>query len=276
LLISAVKLFPTEVSWGAKSEAVKRIIRAWNIGPDSVVFIDDSPMEVAEVASSFPQMECRVFPADNERKLGELLEELRNLFGKSAISEEDRIRTDSLRAADQMAAAIAETTPDEFLARVDANITLHIDQPDQRSFELINKTNQFNLNGKRLGETHWKSRLEDHRHFLATVAYQDKFGPLGIISVVSGYRRDDSLLVDVWVMSCRAFSRRIEYHVLSELFARFGVKSIYLDYLPTERNGPLREFLTQVAKTEPQPSMCITKAVFQETCPSLYAKVNER
>jgi predicted enzyme involved in methoxymalonyl-ACP biosynthesis len=84
------------------------------------------------------------------------------------------------------------------------------------------------------------------------------------------------LFVDAWVMSCRAFSRRIEHQVLKELFERFGVESVILDYSPTERNGPLSEFLAQIAKAAPQPHLCLTKAVYQETCPRLYAKVNIR
>jgi len=48
------QVFPMEVSWSAKSGAVERILRAWNIGADSVVFVDDSPMELAEVAAAHP------------------------------------------------------------------------------------------------------------------------------------------------------------------------------------------------------------------------------
>ncbi|MGD0381911.1 MAG: HAD-IIIC family phosphatase [Thermoguttaceae bacterium] len=276
LLIPAEMLFPVEVSWGAKSEAVRRILQAWNVGPESVVFIDDSPLEVAEVAAAFPAMDCRIFPADNERGLAELLLELRNLFGKSTVTEEDRIRIGSLRAADGMAVAAAQTTPDDFLAGLEAEITLQINQPDQRAFELINKTNQFNLNGKRISETQWKARCEDPDHFLVAVAYQDKFGPLGTISVVGGIRREDELLADIWVLSCRAFSRRIEHQVLRELFARFGVESIILDFLPTERNGPLNEFLARISAEAPHPSLRLTKAVFLENCPNLYAKVSQR
>ena len=275
LLISADMLFPVEASWSAKSESVRRILRSWNIGPESVVFINDSPLETAEVAAAFPAMECRLFPQSDERKLGELLADLRGLFGKSAITEEDRLRMRSLRTADDLAGP-AGTTTEGFLASLKAEITLRINQPDQRAFELINKTNQFNLNGRRIGETQWKTRCEDGDHFLVTCAYQDKFGPLGTISVAAGFRRADELLLDTWVLSCRAFSRRIEHHVLRELFEVFGAESIVMDFLPTERNAPLQEFLSRIAAAAPQPSLRLPKRVFLENCPLLYAKVHRQ
>jgi HAD superfamily phosphatase (TIGR01681 family) len=43
LHIDAARLFPIEAHWGEKSESVRRILQAWNIAPDAVVFVDDSP-----------------------------------------------------------------------------------------------------------------------------------------------------------------------------------------------------------------------------------------
>jgi hypothetical protein len=49
--------------------------------------------------------------------------------------------------------------------------------------------------------------------------------------------------VSTWVMSCRAFSRRIEFHTLEYLFKAGKVENIALSFQPTERNQPLQEFL---------------------------------
>ena len=53
-----------------------------------------------------------------------------------------------------------------------------------RAFELINKTNQFNLNGKRFSESDWLSFLQDPAAFLLTASYEDKYGPLGKVAVI--------------------------------------------------------------------------------------------
>ena len=49
MLLSKESLFPLEAHWKPKSESVGRILETWNVGPSDVVFIDDSPTEVAEV-----------------------------------------------------------------------------------------------------------------------------------------------------------------------------------------------------------------------------------
>ena len=61
LLLKRDSLFPVEASWGPKSESVGRILRAWNVGADSVVFIDDSPLELAEVQAAHPGIETILF-----------------------------------------------------------------------------------------------------------------------------------------------------------------------------------------------------------------------
>ncbi|MGH9448646.1 MAG: HAD-IIIC family phosphatase, partial [Terriglobia bacterium] len=48
-LLPLERIFPLEVHWSRKSESVTRILQAWNVGADSVVFVDDSAMEIADV-----------------------------------------------------------------------------------------------------------------------------------------------------------------------------------------------------------------------------------
>jgi FkbH-like protein len=247
--------FPLEVSWRPKSEAVGRILKTWNIGADAVVFIDDSPLELAEVKASHPGVECIQFPTKDAAAIYRLCWLLRDLFGKSAIMEEDAIRAQSIRRAHE-AASGAESTgsqPPGFLDDLDAQTTFHLDKVpvDPRAFELVNKTNQFNLNGKRYTESSWQNYLQDPSSVLLVASYTDKFGPLGKIAVLAGKQDGKKLVVDTWVMSCRAFSRRIESLTLEELFAKCAVDEIEFDFVKTERNSPLREFLAELLGAEP-------------------------
>jgi predicted enzyme involved in methoxymalonyl-ACP biosynthesis len=77
------------------------------------------------------------------------------------------------------------------------------------------------------------------------------------------------LKIDAWVLSCRAFSRRIEYRSLEELFAKFGVEEIELDYLATERNSPLREFLAEILGGTPAPGCEISRQAFHARAKTL-------
>jgi predicted enzyme involved in methoxymalonyl-ACP biosynthesis len=76
-------------------------------------------------------------------------------------------------------------------------------------------------------------------------------------------------------MSCRAFSRRIEYACLRACFERYGVDKIVFDFSATAKNGPIREFLTQVLGQAPVASALLTRERFEQICPALYHAVEE-
>ncbi len=100
-MISGDKIFPVEIHWEPKSGSVARILKAWNIGADSVVFVDDSPMELAEVQAAHPDVECLLFPKSDYQAGFAFLQKLRDLFGKPRLSEEDSFRLESIRQGQQ-------------------------------------------------------------------------------------------------------------------------------------------------------------------------------
>lgn len=279
LLLKRDKVFPFEVHWHRKSDSVQRILKSWNIGPEAVVFIDDSPMEAAEVKAAFPAMECLVFKKDDYQSVWDLLSNLRASFGKTAISQEDSIRLESLRSAAPLLDALGQdgNASDEFLKRADAFVSFDFTKrpKDGRAFELVNKTNQFNLNGKRFSESEWTKFLADPASFLVTVTYQDKYGPLGKIAVLLGKAQEKKLHISAWVMSCRAFSRRIEHHSLKRLFDKFDADEAVFDFQSTERNGPTQDFFLELVGDPPQPGLKISRASFQEKAPPLFHRVEE-
>lgn len=262
LALSANSIFPVEVNWGPKSESVARILKTWNVGADSVVLVDDSALELAEVKASHPEMECIQFPTKNSEAIYDLVFRLRDMFGKSSILEEDAMRVESIRRSNAAMAVheAAKVGPSSFLDQIEADISFDFGKSplDPRALELVNKTNQFNLNGKRWTEASWRNYFVDPTSFLMLVSYKDKFGPLGKIAVITG-RLNRKLNIDLWVMSCRAFSRRIEHRCLEELFAKFDVEEIELDYVRTDRNSPLSEFLTEILGTAPSPNCTISR-----------------
>lgn len=279
LLIARDRVHPVQAGWGAKSEAVGRILRAWNVGADSVVFVDDTPMELAEVAAAHPGIECVTFPKDDPAAAWATLERLRDFFGKATISEEDRLRLASLRDS-----GLAEAPPEggegfeQFLARAAAVVTLdlRLDPDDPRALELVNKTNQFNLNGRRFTDPQWRAALARPGAFLLRVSYQDRFGPLGKIAILAGRADASGLSVDAWVMSCRAFSSRVEHQCLRHLFWHFEADAIRFDYTKTERNGPLQEFFAGfLGPSLPGAGLTLTRAELDAACPALSHEIRE-
>ena len=276
LLLPKERIFPFELHWQEKSQSVARILKAWNIAPDSVVFVDDSPMELAEVQTVFPELKCCLFPKDDPAKLWDLLFELRDDFGTAQLTQEDSFRTASLRSRAEFEshATVDPTDSEQFLRSAEASITLSFAKShDPRAFELINKTNQFNLNGVRLTEAEWNALLSDPSRFVLKIAYQDRFGPLGTIAVMAGTANNGHISIDHWVMSCRAFSRRIEHQSLKWIFNYFQSECVELNFASTPRNGPTREFLSHFFDPLPASPPELSHTTFDQKCPALYHSV---
>ena len=290
VLLPRSLVFPREVHWNAKSGSVARILEAWNIGADSVVFVDDSPMELAEVATVHPGIQCLRFPKGDYAATLAMLRELRDLTGKEHVWAEDARRAESIRQnVDFRRQAADGSATETFLAQANARIEadLHVSSlgrcrphggvaDDPRVLELVNKTNQFNLNGVRFAEADWQARLAQPDAFTAVLRYDDKFGPLGKIAVMQGTRQGARVCIAVWVMSCRAFSRRIEHQCLKLLFARFEAAELRFEFAPTARNGPLRQFFADLTGQTPEGAFAITREQFAEHCPPLYHQVVAR
>lgn len=275
LRLGRERLFPVAAGWGPKSEMVERILESWNVGADAVAFVDDSAMELAEVAERFPGIHTFRFPAEDDAAALALLRELRDRLGRGSVGADDALRLESLRSGAGFRSEAGASDPEAFLAGLEAEVGLDFRRPppDARPLELVNKTNQFNLNGRRLGEAEWQRRLGDAGRFLLVASYTDRFGPLGRIAVLEGELRDDRAIVKTWVMSCRAFARRIEYACLDALFERFGVERVELEYDETPRNAPVLDFLATLVD-EPKPGpIRIDADVYRARRPELHCGV---
>ena len=277
LLIRPEQIFPREVSWNAKSAAVERILRIWNIGADSVVFVDDSPMELAEVAAAHPGIECIRFPGNDYAATFALLRRLRDLFGKPRVSAEDVLRLESIRQGEAFQQAAGSDAPETFLQQAEAEITIDFETggEDERVLDLVNKANQFNLNGLRCAAAEWQARLARPGAMLAVISYRDRFGPLGKIAVVQGCVVGSRLHIGTWVMSCRAFARRIEHQTLRKLVAACQVEELFFDFSPTAKNGPLNEFFGQLLEAPPTGPFVLTAAQINHRSPRVYHRVTE-
>lgn len=278
ILLPKGNIFPVAAGWGAKSDAIKEILRAWNIGSDAVVFVDDSALELAEVKAAFPEIETLLFAHENPAAVWQLFSKLRDLFGKHQVSEEDSLRMRSLRnSADFSLAQGNLGSPEAFLESIEPvlEFSFRKDPADPRALELLNKTNQFNLNGHRFTEADWLSYLQSPDTFLLVVSYRDKFGPLGKIAVATGTVAAGEVTLDRWVMSCRAFSRRIEHATIRRTFEHFQAQEIVFDFVPTAKNGPLQQFFKDLTGDEPQPLYRLTHDRFDKRCPKLSHRLQE-
>lgn len=277
LLIAKEAVFPLEAHWGAKSKSIERILEIWNISPDAVVFVDDDRLALDEVRDAFPDLETIRFPHKDDDGLWPFLSHLRTLFGKSGVTTEDHLRLRSIRSAGPYrdAAPASEHPSDDFLARAAGTLEFSSDGAHTaRALELINKTNQFNLNGRRLTERALARALSDGAT-LVTASYEDRYGPLGTVAALLVRPDRAGLAIDSWVMSCRAFSRRVEHHCLHYLFEKFAVEEITAAYRSTDCNAPLGEFLRSLLGESPEDPVRLMLETFSVRTPALVHRVSE-
>ena len=77
----------------------------------------------------------------------------------------------------------------------------------------------------------------------------DRFGDHGLISIVIARQAEKILAIDTWLMSCRVLKRQVEEEVLNELVRiaqERGCAMIEGIYLPTARNGMVRDFYSRM------------------------------
>jgi FkbH-like protein len=150
-----------------------------------------------------------------------------------------------------LAARSDEDDPVEMLAslRLELDIRCSTDGDLKRIHELINRTNQWNLQGSRCSFQDVKEwhASDDYRIYSARV--KDKFGDMGLISVCVAEIKADALEVQIFVLSCRVFGFGVETMLLQELEKdakeRFGEAKVRGFFVPTANNAPSKDFFAR-------------------------------
>jgi FkbH-like protein len=237
-------------SYHPKSAQIRELARQLNLSLSSFVFVDDNPLELSEVTQQLPDVRCVRFPQDDEA-LPALLADLSRRFSRRELTEEDRERTEMYRRRLEGIAPVDAEGADltAFLAGLKMRLVLHDRRTGDRTraVQLINKTNQFNLNGRRWSEEEIAELLERGGH-LYGASLSDRSGSHGEILVLM---MSEDLVVEAFVMSCRVFQRRVEQAFLCTLVDR-GIAPRAMRLAATQKNGPFREFVTDPAFGPPE------------------------
>ena len=229
-----------QANWDDKATNIKAIANALSLGLDSMVLLDDNPAERALVRQLLPQVAVPELPEDPALFARTLLAS--GYFEAVAFSAEDRQRADFYEE-NARRVALRDQAADlgTYLASLEMMMTIQpFDEPGRnRIFQLINKSNQYNLTTRRYTEREVEKAQRDPACLTLQVRLRDKFGDNGMISVVICRQIGRDWHVDTWLMSCRVLGRRVEDAVLQELLLqarRRGVDRIVGIYHPTERN----------------------------------------
>src|SRR5215510_427039 len=228
-------------NWEPKPDNLRTIAAMLNIGLDSLVFLDDNPVERNLVRRELPEVEVPELPDDPARYAEAL--HASYLFESLSLTDEDRGRADAYREnAQRTELAAGSTNLDDYLASLRMKVDLRpFDEANlPRIVQLINKTNQFSVTTRRTTAGEVTAWMRDPAYYTQFMRLQDRFGDSGLTGVMIAVREGETLRIVNWLMSCRVLGRRIENLMLASLMRharRAGAAAVIGEYLPTAKNG---------------------------------------
>jgi FkbH-like protein len=235
-----------QANWSDKATNIKAIADTLSLGLESMVFVDDNPVERGLVREILPEVAVPELGDDPALYARAILSA--GYFEAIAFSEEDRRRAEFYQGNARRVALQAQAGDvDAYLASLRMEIVFAPFDATGRAriVQLINKSNQFNLTTRRYGEAEIARLERDERVFTLQVRLIDAFGDNGMISVIICRARDAvTWEIDTWLMSCRVLGRRVENMVLREIVANArtrGIERLVGIYRPTERNAMVRD-----------------------------------
>ena len=247
MLVRAEHFAAMRINWLGKAENVRSIAEELNIGLDAVAFIDDHPVERAEVRAMLPQVKVLDLPAD-PTKFARIILESPFFQRVTTASAEDRQRTQLYKEQGERAKLLSSVgSKEEFFRSLGqvAEIAAANDLTVGRVAQLTQKTNQFNLTTRRYAEADIARLAADPRCSVLTIKVSDRLGDNGIVGVAIAHDDGDACELDTFLLSCRVIGRGIETAFIAYIAdqARLRGKSRLVGmFCPTAKNEPAKHF----------------------------------
>lgn len=230
------------INWESKSANVEKIASDLNLGKDSFVFVDDNPVERAQMRMECPDVCVAEFPP-----------KLEVYFPQYGFTSEDANKTEQYLAEAARKKFAGGLTAEEYLNGLQIWTDVHSirDEEISRVAQLSQKTNQFNVCTNRYSVEEIERFAHASNYLLLTLHSGDKFGDQGLVAfVLVEFCQDQSpppclktaRIVD-WVMSCRVMNRRVEFTVQKEAEHQLqmrGVSVLQATWSYTPKNVPVR------------------------------------
>jgi len=254
MLLKREHLVSWRINWRAKSENIRSLAEELDLGLDSFIFVDDNPVECAEVRINCPEVLTLQLPRDTEAfspfldhvwafdRAGSTAEDRNRTRMYQQNRERHRYREESLSLKDfvkglQLRLDVSEVTESEI----------------ERVSQLTRRTNQFNLTTIRRSEAEIRSFLKRAGTRCLVVRAADRFGDYGLVGVLMYEVEANRYKVDTLLLSCRVLGRGVEHELVSRL-ARRALEErkalVELPFVPSAKNQPALEFLTSLGDAD--------------------------
>ncbi len=203
-------IFPS-VNWQAKGPRIKALVEAVQLRPETILFVDDNPMNLKEALHFVPGLQV-----SDETIIDTILED--KLFtGKKDISLTRLGHYKLLETRHQDQVAAGDNVYDFLRAsgitvEIEHDVESHID----RAIELINRTNQLNFIKARLPEDIEEARAALRQHLsnffvqAGLVRVRDKYGDYGFVGFFVQHRGAAFQDLAYYCFSCRTLGMYVE------------------------------------------------------------------
>lgn len=234
-----------KANWDPKSHNIVQIAKEINIGIDSLVFIDDNPVEREIVSSHIAETAVPNVGSDIVDFINHI--DRNGFFEPISLSQDDLNRNkyyEDNKKREEIESSFASY--DEFLkslkmeAEIEPFSLIYLD----RITQLINKTNQFNLTTKRYTYGEIETIMNSESYIKLYGKLSDKFGDNGLISIAIGRIEQEICHIDLWLMSCRVLKRDMEFTMFDKFIeecSKNGIKEIIGYYYKTKKNDMVSE-----------------------------------
>lgn len=235
------------INWRDKASNIVEIAEELNLGLQHTVFLDDNPMERGRVRETLPDVLVPEWPTDPRGYVAAL--QALDCFDAPAITDEDRARGAMYVAErERQAVRLSVQSVEEWLAALGLVVRAEPVRPATltRATQLLNKTNQMNLTGRRLTETALSEWVAAPENALWTVTVSDRFGDAGLTGLIGVTVLQSQASIVDFVLSCRVFGRQVEeamVHVAASHARAKGAEVLRATLVPTAKNKPTLEFL---------------------------------
>lgn len=220
-----------QVNWKDKPSNILKIAKKLNIGLESMVFVDDSPIEIEAVKTMLPEVVTILF----KRELDYTLFSCFNLKNNVNLADiEKRIVTyHTNEKRDEFKGKFSNYN--EYVRALNVKTEIHkiVSTEYSRVSELTQRTNKC-TNGSRFTVQEIKDCIENEGLDFYTVHVSDRFSDLGLVGT---FAVNDNKLI-LFSLSCRALGRGVEQIMLEYIMSHWNIKKIL--FHPTMKNASLR------------------------------------
>lgn len=224
-------------NWQPKSENILSVLQVLNIGASSGLFIDDNDFELQEVRGAIDEIEVVKIESRAVIPPHIMLASHPNLYA-THVTDEDRVKHQTYEnAKTRQAFSDSSETYEEFLTGLEIVLTVSCNDRNSipRIAQLTQKTNQFNLTTLRCSQADIESMMDAGAVYSFRI--KDRFGDMGVVGVIAVV----SNVTEVFLLSCRAFGRRIEHAMLSYVRAK-SESAVFGRYIESQKNGIAHKF----------------------------------